>query len=93
MLEVLDRRRPVDQLRSVLPDEAVDDLLARLSTLRPGGRHALRSIHTCFPSAMALEVSIVIDYRPPMGRRRAFAVAARFEDNGERWVCTLLRLL
>jgi uncharacterized protein DUF6459 len=93
VLEVLDRRRPVDQLRRVLPADEVERLLARLLAVRPGGRHVLRSIHTCAPSDTALEVCAVIGYRPPAGPRRVLAAVARFEDDGERWRCTLLHLL
>lgn len=93
VLEVLDRRRPLDQLRSVLPADDVDRLLARLLSTRPGGRHVLRSIHTCAPSEAALEVCAVLGYRPPAGPRRVLAAVARFEDDGERWRCTVLRLL
>lgn len=93
VLEVLDRRRPLAQLRRVLPARDVDRLLVRLLRVRPGGRHVLRSIHTCAPSDTALEVCAVIDYRPPAGPRRVFAAVARFEDDGERWACTVLRLL
>ena len=93
VLEVLDRRRPADQLRPVLPADAIDGLVARLATVRPGGRHTLLSIHQCLPSATALEVCVVVDYRPPVGPERAFAAVARFEDDGERWVCTILGLV
>lgn len=93
VLEVLDGRRPVGQLRSLLPDPAFEGLLTRLRTVGPGGRHALRSIHPCYPTPNAVEVSAVIDYRSPTGRRRVLALAARFNRDGDRWLCTVLRLL
>lgn len=93
VLEVLDRRRPFDQLRWVLPPDDVERLLTRLQSVPPGGRHVLRSIHTCSPADDALEMCAVVDYRPPEGPRRVFAAAARFEHDGERWQCTLLRLI
>lgn len=93
VLEVLDRRRPLDQLRPVLPADDVERLLGRLLSVRPGGRHVLRTIHTCSPSDTALEVCAVVGYRPPAGPRRVLAAVARFEDDGERWLCTVLRLL
>lgn len=92
VLEVLDRRRPVDHLRQVLPADDVECLLARLPA-RPGGRHLLRSIHTCAPSDTVLEVCAVIEHRPPTGPGRVVAAVARFEDDGDRWRCVLLRLL
>lgn len=93
MLEVLDRRRPADHLRQVLPADDVERLLTRLGASRPGGRHVLRSLHTCAPSDTALEVCAVIDHRPPAGPRRVLAAVARFEDDGDRWRCVLLHLL
>lgn len=93
VLEVLDGRRPVGQLRSLLPDAAFEALLTRLRTVGPGGRHVLRSIHPCYPTPDAVEVSAVIDYRSASGRRRVLALAARFDRDGSRWLCTVLRLL
>lgn len=93
VLEVLDGRRPVGQLRSLLPDPAFEGLLTRLRTVGPGGRHVLRSIHPCYPSPDAVEVSVVIDYRSPGDLRRVLAVAARFDRDGDRWLCTVFRLL
>jgi len=93
VLEVLDGRRPVGQLRSLLPGVAFEALLTRLRTMRPGCRHVLRGMRTCYPARTAVEVSAVIGVRTPAGRDRVIAAAARFEDEGERWVCTVLRLL
>jgi hypothetical protein len=95
VLEVLDGRRPVGQLRSLLPDDAFESVLTRLRTTRPGGRHALRSMHPCYPVPTAVEVAVVIDYRPPSGRRRVLAAATRFEleHDAGHWLCTVLRLL
>jgi hypothetical protein len=93
VLEVLDGRRPVGQLRSLLPGVAFEALLTRLRTMRPGSRHVLRGMRTCYPTRTAVEVSAVIGIRTPAGRERVIAAAARFEDDGEQWVCTVLRLL
>jgi hypothetical protein len=93
VLEVLDGRRPVGQLRTLLPDAAFEALLTRLRTARPGSRHVLRSLRTCYPSTSAVEVSAVITVTSPSGRDRVIAAAARFERSGEQWPCTVMRLL
>jgi hypothetical protein len=93
VLEVLDGRRPVGQLRTLLPEPAFEALLTRLRTARPGSRHVLRSLRTCYPSTSAVEVSAVIAVTSPSGRDRVIAAAARFERRGEQWPCTVLRLL
>lgn len=93
VLEVLDGRRPVAQLRSLLDGPVFEAMLTRLRTTRSGGRHVLRSIHTCFPSDTAVEVAVVFDRQPPSGRPRVRAAAARFEYDDGRWLCTVLRFL
>jgi hypothetical protein len=93
VLEVLDGRRPAGQLRTLLPDTAFEALLTRLRTTRPGSRHVLRKLRTCYPSTSAVEVSAVIAVTSPSGRCRVIAAAARFERRGEHWPCTVLRLL
>lgn len=93
VLEVLDGRRPVGQLRSLLPDDAFESVLTRLRTTAPGARHTLRSVHTCFPVPTAVEVAVVFEHRPPRGRPRVLAAAARFERGVDQWLCTALRLL
>lgn len=93
VLEALDGRRPVEQLRPLMSRNARHDLLARLRDVGRGGQHTLRSIHTCRPAADVLEVSVMIDYRPPVGPPRVVAAATRFERDGARWRCMVLVLL
>jgi hypothetical protein len=93
VLEVLDGRRSVTQLRTLLPDDAFESVLTRLRTAGPGNRHALRSMRTCYPVPTAVEVAIVIDHRAPSGLERVLAAAARFERATDEWLCKVLRLL
>lgn len=93
VLEVLDGRRPVNQLRSLLPDAAFEALLTRLRTVPPGYRHVLRKVRTCYPTRSVVEVSAVIGISSPAGRERVVAAAARFERHDDRWLCAVLRIL
>jgi hypothetical protein len=93
VLEVLDGRRPVGQLRALLLDVAFEALLTRLRTVSPGGRHVLRRLRVCYPAPVAVEVSVVMDVHPPHGRPRVRAAAARFERDDDGWLCTVLRFL
>ncbi|MGB3444256.1 MAG: Rv3235 family protein [Actinophytocola sp.] len=93
VLEVLDGRRPVGQLRSLLPDVAFEALLTRLRTASPGSRHALRKLRTCYPTTTTAEVSAVIGLCGPSGQERVVAAAARFERYDDRWLCTVLRFV
>lgn len=93
MLEVLDGRRPIGQLHSLLPGAAFEALLTRLRTTRPGTRHKLTRLRTCFPTIVAVEVTAVIEVTDPDGDTRVIAAAARFERDGDRWPCTALRLI
>jgi hypothetical protein len=92
VLEVLDGRRPATQLRTLLPDVAFEALLTRLRTTPAGRRHVLRRLRTCFPTPHVVEVSAVVVVTAP-GHDRVTAAAARFERDGERWLCTVLRFL
>ena len=93
VLEAIDGRRPVAQLHSLLPDAVFEGVLTRLRTTGPGTRHTLRSIRACYPSATVVEVAAVIDFHPRTGEQRVIAAAARFEQDDDRWLCTVLRLL
>lgn len=93
VLEVLDGRRPIGQLRSLLPDAAFEGLLTRLRTVPSGVRHLLRGLRTCYPVPSVVEVSAVIGMRFPSGGERVVAAAARFERHDDRWLCAVLRIL
>jgi hypothetical protein len=96
VLEVLDGRRPVGQLRSLLPDTAFEGVLTRLRTVGSGSRHVLRKVRTCYPTPDAVEVALAIDVRTA-SNSRVIAAAARFEREGEsgdkQWSCRVFRLI
>lgn len=94
ILEVLEGRRNVGQLRALLSDTAYEALLTRLRTTAPGRSHRLRRLRTCYPSATAVEVAAVIDIAAGSGQpHRVCAMATRLERSGEAWHCAVLRLL
>jgi len=93
VLEVLDGRRPIGQLRTLLPDVAFEALLTRLRTTGPGHRHVLHRIRTCYPTREVVEMSAVIRVTSTTAPDRVIAAAGRFERDGDEWQCKVLRLL
>lgn len=93
VLEVLDGRRQVGQLRTLLPDAAYEALLTRLRMVGPGSRHVLRRLRVCHPAVGVVEVSAVVEVRSASGRTRVIAAAARFERVEATWRCAVLRFL
>jgi uncharacterized protein DUF6459 len=94
LLEVLEGRRSVGQLRTLMSDPAYEALLTRLRVTAPGRRHRLRRVRTCHPSATAVEVAAVIDIAAGSGEpRRVCAMATRLERVENAWHCAVLRLL
>jgi hypothetical protein len=94
VLEVLDGRRQVGQLRTLLPDQAYEALLTRLRTTVPGARHQLRRLRACYPSEVAVELTAVVEVvLPGQKRGRVFAAAGRFELHRDAWRCLVLRML
>lgn len=94
VLEVLDGRRAVGQLRTILSDPAYEALLTRLRTTPPGRQHRLRRLRTCYPAAEAVELTAVIEVAGgPSEPSRVRAAAIRVERVGDRWGCAVLRIL
>lgn len=94
VLEVLEGRRAVGQLRTLLSDAAYEALLTRLRTATPGRAHRLRRLRACYPSPVAVELAAVIDVAAAPGEpRRVCALAARLERVEDGWHCAVLRLL
>jgi hypothetical protein len=81
ILEALDGRRQVDQLRAVLADPVYQATRTRSRLLAPTRvRYQLRSLHSCRLGRDAVEVSGVLHVISVAGTRpRARALAARFE--------------
>lgn len=94
ILEVLEGRRGVGQLRTFLSDAAYEALLTRLRTNTSGRAHRLRRFRACYPSPTAIEVATVIDIAAGPGEpRRMCAMATRLERRDDAWHCAALRLL
>jgi hypothetical protein len=88
-VEVLDRRRPLVQLRSHLNARVFAAMETRLRD-PPDTRQVLRprSVHACQPVKRVIEACCVVDQG-----RTARALAARLEARRQGWLCTVLRLL
>jgi hypothetical protein len=96
-VEIVGGDRPVSQLLRWTAGEVYADLHRRaLLVARAGGhqpgqsrvqpvRPKVVSVHTCFVSETVMEAGIRIRYG-----ERCRAVAARFEQRKERWICTAL---
>jgi hypothetical protein len=96
-VEIVGGDRPVSQLLRWTASEVYADLHRRaLLVARAGGHQAgqsrvqpvrpkVVSVHTCFVSETAMEAGIRIRYG-----QRFRAIAARFEQHRDRWICTAL---
>jgi hypothetical protein len=96
LLEVLDGRRTVSQLRTIVSEVAYEALLTRLRTTPPGRQHRLRRLRTCHPTSEAVELSAVLEISggpAPSAPLRVRAVAVRLERVDDRWHCAVLRIL
>jgi len=87
-VEVLDGKRPPEQLASRLDPGTLGRWRAARSRRRASVASRLLRLRLCLPHAEAAEVAAVcrID-----GRVRA--LAARFERHGPAWTCTHLQLV
>jgi hypothetical protein len=92
-LEVLDGRRPIGQLKSLLANPVYEATLTRLRTKPHSVRYQLYSLHTCWPTDTAVELMGRVEALRP-GGRRALAMVARMElTPDDEWRCVFLRLL
>ena len=87
-VEVLDGRRPPEQLATRLDPGTLGQWRAARACRRTAAASRVLRLRLCLPHAEAAEVAAVcrID-----GQVRA--VAARFERHGPAWTCTLLELV
>lgn len=93
VLEVLDGRRPVGQLRTLLAPSVFEATLTRLRMGAQGVRYQLQSVHSCRPSADAVELCARITTRGRGAQRRSQALVVRLERHRNAWRCVFLRIL
>ncbi|TCO65703.1 Rv3235 family protein [Actinocrispum wychmicini] len=92
VLEVLDGRRHIAQVRTLLADPIYEATLTRLRTMPAATRYQLYSVHTCWPTPNAVEMTGRLETTRP-GHRRAQALTARMERRQGIWTCVFLRIL
>lgn len=88
LLEVLDGRRPADQLRAVADPVVVRYARAARPTRRPQRVARVLSLRVSRPAERAVEAAAVIFLG---GRIRA--MASRFEQSPQGWRCAAVRIL
>jgi len=91
MLEALDGRRPVEQLRTRFTDPGYRALVRRIRAEIRGERTAargLRRVHTCRPARGVIEACATIQRGG-----RVEAIAARIESDHRGWKCTAVLVL
>jgi hypothetical protein len=98
ILEVMDGRRPIGQLRPAVDARLYEALLTRSRQFGAAGTvHRPRSLHTCRPVANTVELCATVHVSAPSTnlRRRpdVITVAGRVEHHRGRWLCTVLRPL
>lgn len=88
LLEVLDGRRPADQLRTVAEPVVVRYARAARPTRPPQRVARVLSLRVSRPAEQAVEAAAVISLG---GRIRA--MASRFEQSPQGWRCAAVRIL
>ncbi|MGQ0840090.1 Rv3235 family protein [Actinokineospora sp.] len=94
LLEALDGRRPLAQLRGAMDAPVYEAMLTRVR-VSGGSRHRLLSLHTCRvgPGAVELCASVRVWATCRPDGWRGMSVAGRVELVGGTWRCTALRPL
>ncbi|KKF00186.1 Rv3235 family protein [Mycolicibacterium obuense] len=91
IIEVIDRRRPVAQLRPLMPPALIDRVLVRARAPRTGSatlhRVRVRAVHTGADEPTAAEV-----FASFSRSGRVHAIAARIERHGEAWRMVALQI-
>ena len=97
-VEIVGGDRPVSQLVRWTTKEVYADLERRADVVGRAGHHRpghgrvqpvrpkVVSVHSFFVSPLIVETSVHVRYG-----MRSRALAARFEADGERWICTALQ--
>ena len=88
ILETLDGRRPLTQLRGQLAPLVFSSIETRVRTLTAPRTSRLRSLHTCQPASGVVEACGIVDFGPAIR-----AVAARFELATNSVRCSAFRVL
>jgi hypothetical protein len=92
VLEVLDGRRQIGQLRTLLANPVYEATLTRLRMTPPTGiRYRLHTVHSCHLAPNAIELCGRVETSG--AHRRAQALAARLERRHSTWQCVFLRIL
>ena len=92
VLEVVDRRRPVTQLRTLLAPTPIDVVVAMTRTTPSGGVAVLRRVRLRSVLAADGEATAAEMFATYSRGNRVRAVAGRIEVVGGRWLVTALQI-
>ncbi|WP_133794145.1 Rv3235 family protein [Actinokineospora alba] len=92
VLEALDGRRPVAQLRGTMSAGVYEAMVTRVRS-SSGWTHRLASLRSCAVSESVVEVSATVRVFRRGAPWRAVAVVGRVELREEGWVFTYLRVI
>ena len=94
IVEVLDGRRQIGQLQTLLATSVYEATVTRLRVTPPTGfRHQIQTVHSCRPSPDVVELCARIDTVHIGKEKRARALVARVERKRGQWQCVFLRVL
>jgi hypothetical protein len=95
IVEVLDGRRQIGQLQTLLAGPVYEATVTRLRVTPPTGfRHQIQSVHSCRPTADVVELCARIDtVHIGKEKKRSRALVARVERKRGQWQCVFLRVL
>jgi hypothetical protein len=95
IVEVLDGRRQVGQLQTLLSGPVYEATVTRLRVTPPTGfRHQIQSVHSCRPAMDSVELCARVEtVHIGKEKNRVRALVARLERRHAQWQCVFLRLL
>jgi hypothetical protein len=88
VLEVIDARRPIAQLKGVATTTVLRYVRAARLAAYPARSSRLLSIRICSPTGEVIEAAAVVRIE-----QRTRALAARFEQGQGQWRCVSLRII